>query len=119
MLKNEAVSPLNGHRDSLKKIRCFQWFLGDGRSSFADLFIYFNGRLLKEPAISIAIGADMCVAVKLTNLSCYLVSAAVLVATSPPCDDVSYICESANGIHDGNVFVDKRETVVKGRFKER
>ena len=84
-------SPLNGHGDSLKQVRCFQWFFGNSRRSFADFFNYFNEMLLKESAVSIAIVANVCVAVKLDYFVILLAA-----ALSPASDDVSSICESAN-----------------------
>ena len=51
-------------------------------------------RLLREPAVSTAIDANICVAVKLEYFIILL--AAALFATSPACDDVSCICESTN-----------------------
>ena len=51
-------------------------------------------RLLKEPALSVAIGANMCVAVKLEYFDILFVAA--LFVASLACADVSCICESAN-----------------------
>ena len=57
-------------------------------------------RLLKEPAVFIVIGANMCVAVKLEYFVILL--AAVLFSASPACENVSCMLIS-ECMHDGHV----------------